>query len=64
MIDQSEDFHMITNRSRVWQILCGYLPPGRGDEVVKRKREEYAGYVNQYFTNKDKEEDFHKDTFR
>ena len=55
---------MITNRSRVWQILCGYLPPGRGDEVVKRKREEYAGYVNQYFTNKDKEEDFHKDTFR
>jgi len=49
-------------RSRVWKILCGYLPPGKSDEVVKRKREEYAGYVNQYFNNK--EEDIHKDTFR
>ena len=49
-------------RSRVWKILCGYLPPGKSDEAVKRKREEYAGYVNQYFNNK--EEDIHKDTFR
>ena len=46
----------------MWKILCGYLPPGKSDEVVKRKREEYAGYVNQYFNNK--EEDIHKDTFR
>ena len=49
-------------RSRVWQILCGYQPAGRGEEVVRRKREEYAGYVDQYFNNK--EEDIHKDTFR
>jgi len=49
-------------RSRVWQILCGYQPAHRGEEVVTRKREEYAGYVDQYFNNK--EEDIHKDTFR
>ena len=49
-------------RSRVWQILCGYQPAHRGEEVVRRKREEYAGYVDQYFNNK--EEDIHKDTFR
>ena len=49
-------------RSRVWQILCGYQPAHRGEEVVTRKREEYAGYVNHYFNNK--EEDIHKDTFR
>ena len=48
--------------ARVWQILCGYQPAGRGEEVVRRKREEYAGYVDQYFNNK--EEDIHKDTFR
>ena len=30
--------------------------------MVRRKREEYAGYVDQYFNNK--EEDIHKDTFR
>lgn len=50
-------------RSRVWKILCGYLPPsGKVEEVLKRKRDEYCGYVNQYFNNK--EEDIHKDTFR
>ena len=49
-------------RRRVWQILCGYQPAMRGEEVVRRKREEYAGYVDQYFNNK--EEDIHKDTFR
>ena len=49
-------------RSRVWQILCGYQPAHRGEEVVRRKREEYAGYVDQYFNNK--EQDIHKDTFR
>jgi len=49
-------------RSRVWKILCGYLPAGKSDEVLKRKRDEYNGYVNQYFNNK--EEDIHKDTFR
>lgn len=49
-------------RSRVWQILCGYQPAKGGEEVVRRKREEYAGYVDQYFNNK--EEDIHKDTFR
>ena len=31
-------------------------------KVLQRKREEYAGYVDQYFNNKD--EDIHKDTFR
>jgi hypothetical protein len=50
-------------RSRVWKLLCGYLPAGgQADQVLKRKREEYTGYVNQYFNNK--EEDIHKDTFR
>lgn len=49
-------------RSHVWKILCGYLPAGKSDEVLKRKRDEYNGYVNQYFNNK--EEDIHKDTFR
>lgn len=49
-------------RSRVWKILCGYLPAGKSDDVLRRKREEYRGYVNQYFDNK--EEDIHKDTFR
>jgi hypothetical protein len=46
----------------VWKILCGYLPAGKSDDVLRRKREEYRGYVNQYFDNK--EEDIHKDTFR
>ena len=50
-------------RSRVWKLLCGYLPAGgQSDQVLRRKREEYAGYVNQYLNNK--EEDIHKDTFR
>ena len=35
---------------------------GKQDDVLTRKREEYQGYVNQYFNNK--EEDIHKDTFR
>ena len=30
-------------------------------QVIQRKREEYAGYLTQYFHNK---EDIHKDTFR
>jgi len=51
-------------RSRVWQILCGYQPAGRADEVVRRKREEYAGYVNQYFNNKEEDNKDNKDTFR
>ena len=46
----------------MWKILCGYLPAGKCDEVLRRKREEYRGYVNKYFDNK--EEDIHKDTFR
>jgi len=49
-------------RTRVWKMLCGYLPAGKSDLVLQRKREEYLGYVNQYFNNK--EEDIHKDTFR
>jgi len=50
-------------RTRVWKMLCGYLPTaGKSDQVLQRKREEYNGYVNQYFNNKD--EDIHKDTFR
>jgi len=51
-------------RTRVWKMLCGYLPAaaGKADLVLQRKREEYTGYVNQYFNNK--EEDIHKDTFR
>lgn len=49
-------------RTRVWKMLCGYLPAGKSDQVLQRKREEYAGYVDQYFNNKD--EDIHKDTFR
>lgn len=51
-------------RSRVWKLLCGYLPPApsKVEEVLKRKRDEYNGYVNQYFDNK--EEDIHRDTFR
>ena len=49
-------------RTRVWKMLCGYLPAGKSDQVLQRKREEYIGYVNQYFNNK--EEDIHKDTFR
>lgn len=49
-------------RTRVWKMLCGYLPAGKSDQVLQRKREEYSGYVNQYFNNK--EEDIHKDTFR
>ena len=47
---------------QVWKILCGYLPTGKSDEALRRKREEYNGYVNQYFNIK--EEDIHKDTFR
>ena len=49
-------------RTRVWKMLCGYLPAGKSDQVLQRKREEYMGYVNQYFNSK--EEDIHKDTFR
>merc|ERR1711872_366628 len=45
-------------------MLCGYQPPGRGEEVVKRRREEYQGYVNQYFNNKEGDSKDNKDTFR
>jgi len=51
-------------RSRVWKILCGYLPAGGSDEVLQRKREEYRGYVNQYFDNKEEGDKGDKDTFR
>jgi len=51
-------------RSRVWQMLCGYQPPARGEEVVRRRREEYQGYVNQYFNNKEGDSKDNKDTFR
>ena len=48
----------------MWQMLCGYQPPARGEEVVKRRREEYQGYVNQYFNNKEGDSKDNKDTFR
>jgi len=48
-------------RTKVWKMLCGYLPAGKSEQVIQRKREEYAGYLTQYFHNK---EDIHKDTFR
>lgn len=48
-------------RTKVWKMLCGYLPAGKSEQVIQRKREEYAGYLSQYFDNK---EDIHKDTFR
>lgn len=48
-------------RTKVWKMLCGYLPAGKSEQVIQRKREEYAGYLSQYFDNK---EEIHKDTFR
>jgi len=50
------------HRTRVWKLLCGYLAAGKSDQALHRKREEYIGYVNKYFNNK--EEDIHRDTFR
>jgi hypothetical protein len=52
-------------RPKAWKILCGYLPPGpalRQNEVLERKREEYALYVEQYFLTKDTDQ--HQETFR
>jgi hypothetical protein len=48
-------------RTQVWKMLCGYLPASKSEQVIQRKREEYAGYLSQYFDNK---EEIHKDTFR
>ena len=59
-------------RPKAWKTLCGYLPPQsapdpdqaarRLQEVVQRKRDEYARYVKQYFATR--EEDVHGDTYR
>ena len=57
-------------RPRAWKTLCGYLPPPQDtsaprrhrQEVVQRKRDEYARYVQQYFATRD--EDVHGDTYR
>ena len=51
-------------RSKVWKILCGYLPATtvRQEEVLLRKQEEYCQYVTQYFQTKD--QDIHQDTYR
>lgn len=51
-------------RPTVWRILSGYLPTNfeRQDVTLKRKREEYWDYVEQYFHTRF--EDQHQETFR
>lgn len=51
-------------RPLAWRILCGYVPTNleRREVTLKRKREEYWHYVEQYFHTRYDEQ--HQVTFR
>ncbi|KAG9332719.1 hypothetical protein JZ751_014818 [Albula glossodonta] len=51
-------------RPVTWRLLSGYLPANmeRRDLVLKRKREEYFGFIEQYYHSRTDEH--HRDTYR
>ncbi|KAG0726898.1 TBC1 domain family member 22B [Chionoecetes opilio] len=51
-------------RAVAWRLLNGYLPANseRREETLRRKREEYWSFVDQYYGTR--HEDLHQDTFR
>ncbi|XP_068160663.1 TBC1 domain family member 22B isoform X2 [Antennarius striatus] len=51
-------------RPITWRLLSGYLPANkdRRELVLKRKREEYFGFIEQYYHSRTDEH--HKDTYR
>ncbi|KAL4646306.1 TBC1 domain family member 22B isoform X2 [Arapaima gigas] len=51
-------------RPITWRLLSGYLPANkeRREQVLKRKREEYFGFIEQYYHSRTDEH--HKDTYR
>uniref|UniRef100_A0A4W4HG18 Rab-GAP TBC domain-containing protein n=1 Tax=Electrophorus electricus TaxID=8005 RepID=A0A4W4HG18_ELEEL len=51
-------------RPVTWRLLSGYLPPNmeRRELVLQRKREEYFGFIEQYYHSRTDEH--HRDTYR
>ncbi|KAJ8371291.1 hypothetical protein SKAU_G00113190 [Synaphobranchus kaupii] len=51
-------------RPVTWRLLSGYLPANmeRRDLVLKRKRDEYFGFIEQYYHSRTDEN--HRDTYR
>ncbi|XP_041819993.1 TBC1 domain family member 22A isoform X2 [Chelmon rostratus] len=51
-------------RPITWKLLSGYLPANaeRRDSVLQRKRQEYFGFIQQYYDSRNDEH--HQDTYR
>lgn len=51
-------------RPITWRLLSGYLPANmeRREIVLKRKRDEYFGFIEQYYDSRN--EEHHQDTYR
>ncbi|XP_032898438.1 TBC1 domain family member 22B isoform X5 [Amblyraja radiata] len=51
-------------RSVTWRLLSGYLPVNmeRREITLQRKREEYFGFIEQYYDSRN--EEHHQDTYR
>ncbi|XP_063064776.1 TBC1 domain family member 22B isoform X2 [Engraulis encrasicolus] len=51
-------------RPITWRLLSGYLPANmeRREQVLQRKREEYFGFIEQYYHSRTDEH--HRDTYR
>ncbi|XP_067863551.1 TBC1 domain family member 22B-like isoform X2 [Heptranchias perlo] len=51
-------------RSVTWRLLSGYLPANmeRREITLQRKREEYFGFIEQYYDSRN--EEHHQDTYR
>lgn len=51
-------------RPVTWRLLSGYLPSNteRREQVLQRKREEYFGFIEQYYDSRTDEP--HRDTYR
>ncbi|CAG01163.1 unnamed protein product, partial [Tetraodon nigroviridis] len=51
-------------RPITWKLLSGYLPANaeRRESVLKRKRQEYFGFIQQYYDSRNDEH--HQDTYR
>ncbi|XP_005995486.1 TBC1 domain family member 22B [Latimeria chalumnae] len=51
-------------RPVTWRLLSGYLPANmeRRENTLQRKRDEYFGFIQQYYNSRN--EEHHQDTFR
>nr|XP_046235753.1 TBC1 domain family member 22A isoform X3 [Scatophagus argus] len=51
-------------RPITWKLLSGYLPANaeRRDSILQRKRQEYFGFIQQYYDSRNDEH--HQDTYR